>query len=54
MVYATTNVSEVSFTVLGGTPNVVQPGSGEFYWNSANFTHFLNLTLKATPVNPGC
>ena len=61
-VFATSNVSEVNLTELGGkvdviqdsTPNSVKPGSGKGYWKSDNFTHFLTLTLNAAPGDPGC
>ena len=60
-VYATTNVTEVNLTELGGstdaprdgTPNAVNPGTGKVFWNSDNFTHFLNLTLNSNPGSPG-
>ena len=60
-VYATTNVTEVNLTELGGstdaprdgTPNAVNPGPGQVFWNSDNFTHFLNLTLNSNPGSPG-
>ena len=61
MVYATSNVSEVNLTKIGGivdaprdgTPNSVNPGSGNVSWNSNNITHNLTLTLNANPGNPG-
>ena len=60
-VYATTNVTSVNLSELGGntdaprdgTPNVVNPGTGKVFWNSDNFTHFLNLTLNSNPGSPG-
>ena len=60
-VYATTNVTEVNLTELGGsadaprdgTPNSVNPGSGKVSWNSNNITHNLTLSLNANPGNPG-
>ena len=60
-VYATTNVTQVNLTELGGnadaprdgTPNAVNPGTGKVFWNSDNITHFLTLTLDAAPGNPG-
>ena len=60
-IYATTDVSEVDLTELGGkadepldgTPNSVIPGHGKVYWKSGNFTHYLTLSLKAAPGNPG-
>ena len=60
-VYATTNVTSVNLSELGGsadaprdgTPNAVNPGTGKVFWNSDNFTHFLSLTLNAAPGNPG-
>ena len=56
-VFATSNVSEVNLTELGGkvelpqdaTPNSVKPSSGKVYWNSDNFSHFSILTLNAAP-----
>ena len=60
-VYGTTNVTAVDLTALGGsedaprdgTPNAVNPGTGKVFWNSDNFTHFLNLTLNSNPGSPG-
>ena len=60
-VYATSNVTQVNLSELGGsndaprdgTPNSVNPGTGKVYWNSDNFTHFLSLTLNSAPGNPG-
>ena len=60
-VYATTNVTSVNLSELGGnadaprdgTPNAVNPGTGKVFWNSDNFTHFLSLTLNSAPGNPG-
>ena len=60
-VYATTNVTSVNLSELGGnadaprdgTPNAVNPGTGKVFWNSDNFTHFLSLTLNAAPGSPG-
>jgi hypothetical protein len=60
-VYATTNVTAVDLTALGGsadaprdgTPNAVNPGTGKVFWNSDNFTHFLSLTLNSNPGSPG-
>jgi hypothetical protein len=60
-IFATTDVSEVNLTELGGTadaprdgsPNSVNPGSGKVYWNSDNFTHFLTITLNAAQGDPG-
>ena len=60
-VFATTDVSIVNLTELGGTadapqdgtPNSLKPGSGKVYWNSDNFTHFLTLTLNSVPGDPG-
>ena len=60
-VYATTNVTSVNLSELGGstdaprdgTPNAVNPGTGKVFWNSDNFTHFLNLTLNSNPGSPG-
>ena len=60
-VYATANVTEVNLSELGGnvdaprdgTPNAVNPGTGKVFWNSDNFTHFLNLTLNSNPGSPG-
>jgi len=60
-VYATTNVTSVNLSELGGnadaprdgTPNAVNPGTGKVFWSSDNFTHFLNLTLNSNPGSPG-
>ena len=60
-VYATTNVTAVDLTALGGsadaprdgTPNSVNPGTGKVSWSSNNITHNLSLTLNAAPGNPG-
>lgn len=60
-VYATTNVTAVDLTALGGsadaprdgTPNSVNPGTGKVSWNSDNYTHFLTITLNAAPGSPG-
>ena len=60
-VFGTSNVTAVNLTELGGTadaprdgtPNSVNPGSAKVYWNSDNVTHFLTITLNATPGNPG-
>jgi hypothetical protein len=60
-VYGTTNVTSVNLSELGGsadaprdgTPNAVNPGTGKVFWNSDNFTHFLNLTLNSNPGSPG-
>jgi hypothetical protein len=60
-VYATTNVTEVNLSELGGnvdaprdgTPNSVNPGTGKVFWNSDNFTYFLTITLNAATGNPG-
>ena len=60
-VYGTANVTEVNLSELGGsvdaprdgTPNTVNPGSGNIYWKSNNITHNLTLTLDAAPGNPG-
>ena len=60
-VYATTNVTSVNLSELGGnadaprdgTPNSVNPGTGKVFWNSDNFTHFLSLTLNSAPGHPG-
>ena len=60
-VYATTNVTSVNLSELGGssdaprdgTPNAVNPGTGKVFWNSDNFTHFLSLTLNSAPGSPG-
>jgi hypothetical protein len=60
-VFATTDVSEVNLTELGGTadaprdglPNSVNPGSGKVYWKSDNYYHFVTLTLNAAPGDPG-
>ena len=60
-VYATTNVTAVDLTALGGntdaprdgTPNSVNPGTGKVYWSSNNITHNLSLTLNAAPGSPG-
>ena len=60
-VYATTNVTSVNLSELGGsvdaprdgTPNAVNPGTGKVFWNSDNFTHFLSLTLNSNPGSPG-
>ena len=60
-VYATTNVTKVNLTELGGnanaprdgTPNAVNPGSGKVFWNSDNFTHFLTITMNAATGSPG-
>ena len=60
-VYATTNVTSVNLTELGGsadvprdgTPIDVQPGTGKVYWSSNNITHNLSLTLNAATGSPG-
>jgi hypothetical protein len=60
-VYGTTNVTSVNLSELGGntdaprdgTPNAVNPGTGKVFWNSDNFTHFLNITLNSNPGSPG-
>ena len=60
-VYATTNVTSVNLSELGGntdaprdgTPNAVNPGTGKVFWNSDNFTHFLTITLNAATGSPG-
>ena len=60
-VFATSNISEVNLTELGGKvlapqdckPNSVKSGSVKVYWNSDNFTHFLTLTLYVAPGDPG-
>ncbi len=60
-VYATSNVTAVDLTELGGsadaardgTPIGVQPGTGKVFWNSNNITHFLHITLNAAPGSPG-
>ena len=60
-VYATTNVTAVDLTALGGsadaprdgTPNSVNPGTGKVFWSSDNITHNLSLTLNAAPGSPG-
>ena len=60
-VYATTNVTSVNLSELGGsadaprdgTPNAVNPGTGKVYWNSDNFTHYLTITLNSNPGSPG-
>jgi len=60
-VYATTNVTSVNLSELGGstdaprdgTVNAVKPGTGKVFWNSDNFTHFLNITLNSNPGSPG-
>jgi len=60
-VYATTNVTAVDLTALGGiadapmdgTPNSVNPGTGKVFWSSNNITHNLSLTLNAAPGSPG-
>ena len=60
-VYATTNVTSVNLSELGGytdaprdgTPNAVNPGTGKVFWNSDNFTHFLKITLNAATGSPG-
>ena len=60
-VYATTNVTAVDLTALGGsaaaprdgTPNSVNPGTGKVSWSSDNFTHYLTITMNAAPGNPG-
>ena len=60
-VYATSNVTSVNLSELGGntdaprdgTPNAVNPGTGKVFWNSDNFTHFLTITLNSNPGSPG-
>ena len=60
-VFATSNISEVNLTELGGKvlapqdckPNSVKSGSVKVYWNSDNFTHFLTLNLNTTTGDPG-
>ena len=60
-VYATTNVTAVDLTALGGsadaprdgTPNSVNPGTGKVYWSSNNITHNLSITLNSAPGSPG-
>ena len=60
-VYATTNVTSVNLTELGGsadaprdgTPNAVNPGTGKVFWSSNNITHNLSLTLNSNPGSPG-
>jgi len=60
-VYATTNVTSVNLSELGGsadaprdgTPNAVNPGTGKVSWSSNNITHNLSLTLNAAPGSPG-
>ena len=60
-VYATTNVTSVNLSELGGladaprdgTPNSVNPGTGKVFWSSNNITHNLSLTLNSNPGSPG-
>ena len=60
-VYATSNVTAVDLSDLGGSdqaprdgsPIDLEPGTGKVFWNSDNITHFLTVTLNAAPGIPG-
>ena len=60
-VYATSNVTAVDLSDLGGSdqaprdgsPIDLEPGTGKVFWNFDNTTHFLTVTLNAAPGSPG-